>query len=412
MPVDYTSKLLRTLARTKEKVVTQSRQRRGGVTDLYALDYVSEISNGIVGGGADPLFEEGDSDNTLSRIKQLTIALMRNIDNVTANGVAGIVGNFGIETDVKAKRYEADFATGYQYDKVAQEPTAEHLMGSWGAFLGLYGGGGLNEEGYLVDKKHWIGIGLGQWTGARSKALYDYAQNEGKSIYSFDTQIKFMLREDKLSDIVKRVATSLDSVENTTQDFLDNWEGVPGNKLAQRIAYAKNYVSYIQEVLTDPDNGGDGIDDVVDTTPSKNNGESIHRVLIPGDIDRFQRWFIKVLVSNHAEVDSGINVIPIMDAHMSIYATNSRTGQSMNLDITPILKHKYPCDWIGSQASAEAVYPSDSPMEGYDMMDLAWYLNNEQRDILYSPGEKIFTIKAFGTARITLRNFIKFSHIN
>ena len=66
--------------------------------------------------------------------------------------------------------YEADYATSYQYDKVRSEPTAENLMGSWYRFTQLYGIA-LNEAGYLVGNKHWIGIGLGQWTGPRSKAL-------------------------------------------------------------------------------------------------------------------------------------------------------------------------------------------------------------------------------------------------
>lgn len=42
----------------------------------------------------------------------------------------------------------------------------------------------------------------------------------------------------------------------------------------------------------------------------------------------------------------------------------------------------------------------------------AWYLNDVQRSALFSAGEKIFTVKALGEAKITLRNFLKYSHIN
>ena len=70
------------------------------------------------------------------------------------------------------------------------------------------------------------------------------------------------------------------------------------------------------------------------------------------------------------------------------------------------------CDWIGSRTSTEEIYPNNDPMEGFDMMDLAWYLNDVERDALYSAGEKIFNLSAIGNARITLRNFLKFSHIN
>ena len=37
-------KLINSVARTKARVIQQSKQRRGGVTDLYALDYVSSFS--------------------------------------------------------------------------------------------------------------------------------------------------------------------------------------------------------------------------------------------------------------------------------------------------------------------------------------------------------------------------------
>ena len=51
-------------------------------------------------------------------------------------------------------------------------------------------------------------------------------------------------------------------------------------------------------------------------------------------------------------------------------------------------------------------------MEGYDLMYSAWYLNDAQRSALFSAGEKIFTVYALGEAQITLRNFLKYSHIN
>lgn len=42
--VDYLNKLVNTVSRTKSRVIQQSKQRRGGVTDLYALDYVDTLS--------------------------------------------------------------------------------------------------------------------------------------------------------------------------------------------------------------------------------------------------------------------------------------------------------------------------------------------------------------------------------
>ena len=131
------TKLVQTVIRSKERLGTQSKQRRGGVTDLYALDYVGEIKNlfyqnvtttTTTGGSSS---DDGDTSSIQNRVRVLTKAIKKHIPTATAEGIAGIVGNFCQESSVSAKRYEADYATSYQYDKVRSEPTAENLMGSW-----------------------------------------------------------------------------------------------------------------------------------------------------------------------------------------------------------------------------------------------------------------------------------------
>ena len=55
-----------------------------------------------------------------------------------------------------------------------------------GEFTKMYPNLELNESGYLVNGKHWIGVGLGQWTGPRCKALYDFAKKDGRrNIFTF-----------------------------------------------------------------------------------------------------------------------------------------------------------------------------------------------------------------------------------
>lgn len=192
-----------------------------------------------------------EDDSTIeSRIVSLTKALKSVIPNATAEGIAGIVGCFARESSVTAKRYEADYATGYAYDKMEQEPTAENLMGSWSAFRGLYSIS-LNEGGYNVGGKHWIGVGLGQFTGGRCKALYDYCKQNNKSIFSFSGQVGFMTNADTGSypQILTNIATSTDSINNNTTNFLAQWEGVPGDHLGERIGYANQYYPLIKETL-------------------------------------------------------------------------------------------------------------------------------------------------------------------
>ena len=418
------TKLVQTVVRSKERLGTQSKQRRGGVTDLYALDYVGEIKNlfyqnvtttTTTGGSSS---DDGDTSSIQNRVRVLTKAIKKHIPTATAEGIAGIVGNFCQESSVSAKRYEADYATSYQYDKVRSEPTAENLMGSWHRFTQLYGFA-LYEAGYLVGNKHWIGIGLGQWTGPRSKALFDYAKEKNKDLFSFNLQVDFMVNVDTRKAVFKTCATFSGSIEASSDKFLAEWEGVPGNATQARRTYARQYYAIVQDALKEDtsssggSSGGSSSSTVVGPIQQSDiKNSATFRITIPADLDRFQRWFMKFAVSSLDESDKDTDIIPLSDARLMITATNLRTGTTINLDVTGLMRKKYPCDWIGSRTSTEEIYPNNDPMEGFDMMDLAWYLNDVERDALYSAGEKIFTLSAVGNARITLRNFLKFSHIN
>lgn len=413
--MDSVTKLVHNVKTTKDLVRQQSKQRRGGVTDLYALDYVSNISSKGKDSNSFLSTEDGDVSTVENRIKALTRAIVANVPNATPEGILGVVGCFGMESNVTARRYEADYATGHQYDKMRKEPTAENLMGSWGGFLGLYNGMGLNEQGYLGgDGKHWIGLGLGQWTGPRAKNLFNFAKSKNFDIFSFNGQVAFMLQEPTLSQTFREVVTSTASIDHNVADFLARWEGVPGNKLAERIAFAKTYASIVRNEIANPSTIKEPNTGGIPTVDSSSGmgGEASFRVTISGDLDRFQRWFVKVIVRSTSTTTVEGMPSGLSDVHMFVEAKNETTGKIEKIDLTSIFRHKFPCDWIGDSATGEGIFPNDKPMEGYDLMDSAWYMNNNQRNALFSPGEKIFTIRAIGEAQVTLRNFIKFSHIN
>lgn len=409
------NKLINTVGRTKARVIQQSKQRRGGVTDLYALDYVGSLStSSSCPPVRDDSLQGSESDDLETRIKTLVRAIKKEIPDATPEGVAGIVGYFGRESNVTARRYEADYITNYQFDKMLQEPTAENLLGSWGAFAGLYNQP-LYEQGYNVGGKHYIGLGLGQWTGPRAKALYDFAKTRNSNFFTFNTQVAFMMSEEGLKNVVKEVATSkLDVAQNTTR-FLADWGGVAGNALQERIDFANKYLDLIKNTLssknTDEDtektkSEGDTV--VIDRT----QGSASFRVLVPSDLDRFQRWFLKFVIEMDKSPCEGGNVVPLTDVHLVVSASNQATGETSEIELTEIFRRQWGCNWIGDDASGEGIFPNNNPMEGYDLMYSAWYLNDAQRSALFSPGEKIFTIYALGEAKVTLRNFLKFSHIN
>lgn len=411
-------KLVNSVARTKARVLQQSKQRRGGITDLYALDYVSSLhtANACSPYGNEEVDTDGETKDVQGRIKKLVKALKKEIPETKPEGASAIVGFFGLESEVKAKRYENDYLTDNKYGLMEDEPTAENLMGSWGAFASLYKNLTLDESGYLVDGKHWIGLGLGQWTGVRAKALYDFAKKDKRrSIFSFGTQVKFMLSEDGRSNVLKEVASSDGDIGELTQRFLSDWGGQPDNKPAERVEFAKKHYEFIKNVL---EGDGSGNTDKDKTDPedvvviNKDLTSATFRVLVPSDLDRFQRWFLKFIVEQNKSGCEKGKVNPIADVHLFVSATNETTGETANIELTEIFRRQWGCNWIGDDASGEGIFPNNKPLEGYDLMYSAWYLNDVQRSALFSAGEKIFTVKALGEAKITLRNFLKYSHIN
>lgn len=155
----------------------------------------------------------------------------------------------------------------------------------------------------------------------------------------------------------------------------------------------------------------DYVDTLSNDGSNMKKGQVNFRVSISGDLDRFQRWFLKVIVTPSV-VESASSATPVSDAHMYVDAYNQTEGKTVTIDLTPIFRHKWACNWIGDTKDNSGIFPNSDSMDGYDLMDAAWYMNDDERKALFSPGEKIFYIKAVGEAQITLRNFIKFSHIN
>lgn len=198
-------------------------------------------------GGSGSTNESGDISTEESRVRLVTRIIKKLVPEATAEGIAGIIGNFSAESNVTAKKYEADYATGYEYEKMESDPTAENLLGSWGAFASLYTIS-LNEPGYRgSDGKHWIGIGIGQWTGPRAENLFNYAHEQGKSMWDFNLQFQFMNQETR-AETFRRVASSTASASTNASDFMNNWEGVD-YKQAERREQAEAWLSTVQDEL-------------------------------------------------------------------------------------------------------------------------------------------------------------------
>ncbi|WP_161980955.1 phage tail tip lysozyme [Streptococcus sp. S784/96/1] len=161
----------------------------------------------------------------------------------TLEGVAAALGGYDIESGITFKRYETDYLTNNQFDKVAKQPTAENLVGSWSAFQALYPNLSLYQLGYVVNGLHYIGVGIGQWTGGRSFALWEFARTHSLDIWSEEAQIRFLLEGDSpfYQEVFRKTVTGTGTTDDLTEYFLNNWLGVPGNKLKERQYAAKQW---------------------------------------------------------------------------------------------------------------------------------------------------------------------------
>ena len=169
--------------------------------------------------------------------------------------IAAVLGCWNSESSIQPKRYETDYIVTDKFDLLDKDgPTAENLVGGWGVFLVMYGGTGLNESGYLHEGKHYIGVGLGQWTGPRAKQLWDFSKSIKKSMFDMDTQLAFMISDNdsgKSRLDAYKDASKGKSVDEATSLFLSMWEGVPGNKLGDRQQAAAERLIAIKKMSKD-----------------------------------------------------------------------------------------------------------------------------------------------------------------
>ena len=169
--------------------------------------------------------------------------------------IAAVLGCWNSESNIQPRRYETDYIVKEKYDQLDKDgPTAESLVGGWGPFLAMYNGTGLNESGYLHEGKHYIGVGLGQWTGPRAKQLWDFSKSIKKSMFDMDTQLAFMISDNDSGksrlDAFKE-ASKGKSVDEATSLFLSMWEGVPGNKIGARQQAAAERLVAIKKMDKD-----------------------------------------------------------------------------------------------------------------------------------------------------------------
>ena len=113
------------------------------------------------------------------------------------------------------------------------------------------------------------GFGLGQWTNTqessgiawRLRDFHDWCVANNKDIYSGNTQLDYILYEDiwfnvshvgsNAQTLQEFLQTDSTNLPGLTEDFLANWEGVPGDALTERIQHAETIIAYIRQHMND-----------------------------------------------------------------------------------------------------------------------------------------------------------------
>lgn len=180
--------------------------------------------------------------DTSKRIDQTYQYLKKYEPKTTKKGASAFMGNFMVESGIKAKRAEGDYLN----------PPIGASSNSWDdpAWLSINGPAIYNGRYPNILRR---GLGLGQWTDTgdgslRHTMLLEYAKKKNKKWYDLELQIDFIFNGDSpyYIEIAKRIATSNDNVESLATQFLINWEGNPGDKLLQRQDSAKQVLSYLE----------------------------------------------------------------------------------------------------------------------------------------------------------------------
>lgn len=180
--------------------------------------------------------------DTSKKIDQTYQYLKKYEPKTTKKGASAFMGNFMVESGIKAKRAEGDYLN----------PPIGASSNSWDdpAWLSINGPAIYNGRYPNILRR---GLGLGQWTDTgdgslRHTMLLEYAKKKNKKWYDLELQIDFIFNGDSpyYIEIAKRIATSNDDVESLATQFLINWEGNPGDKLLQRQDSAKQILSYLE----------------------------------------------------------------------------------------------------------------------------------------------------------------------
>lgn len=165
--------------------------------------------------------------------------------------IAGILGNWSVESGINPKRAEGDYLS----------PPVGASDSSWDDpnWLGIGGPAIYNGRYPNILRR---GLGLGQWTDTadgsrRHTLLVEYAKLKNRKWYDLELQLDFMMTGDNpyYTTWLKSYFKNTGSPASLAQLFLNYWEGNAGDKLLERQTRATEWFYQIEKGFSQP-NGG------------------------------------------------------------------------------------------------------------------------------------------------------------
>ena len=168
------------------------------------------------------------------------------------HAAAGVMGAFQVESSNDPDTLEGYYAFD---DGSRHNPTVEAALKSYDSLdnyvttklFPYYDSSGLsiNKPGYRgTDGHYYPGLGLAQWTGPRTKSLGEYTVGKGLQWNDLTGQLDYLKHELDINSRYNAAVRSMNNsndVNTATSIWLSEFEGNPGDKLAERQKYANDF---------------------------------------------------------------------------------------------------------------------------------------------------------------------------
>ena len=176
----------------------------------------------------------------------------------TEFAIAGILGCWTKESNNTAKLIEGDYVGSLKklitgnYDRIQNDRNWLDTYAQEMFNMYARSNVGINRSAYKGPDGHYYpGIGYGQWTGPRGKALLDFAKSQGTPWYSPSTQLAYFEKEINGNySKTKQKIMSAKSPEDAAELFCRGFEGytqasgIKARKKAARSLYDKYHGKY------------------------------------------------------------------------------------------------------------------------------------------------------------------------